>query len=203
MTNVFEFVSETFSHPAAQVISNFVAVQHSAEDTFGDLVNIAAVNACGTSDEFNAALLPGEIEVCQFVERSEPGSVSYRHKDGTLDARKGNNGWKVDKAIRALSGGSSSYSSAKSVIGKALDKGIALYVDGKSKGKSQLEKEIKNSKEASDIATDSTPKSEIEKARIVLGTLDKVYGKLTLEEQDTIRQEVYDMFNRHVVEDAA
>ena len=202
MANVFEFVSETFSHPAAQVISNFVAVQHSAEDTFGDLVNIAAVNACGTSDEFNAALLPGEIEVCQFVERDASGSVSYRHKDGTLDARKGNNGWKVDKAIRALTV-RSTYSSAKSVICKALDNGIALYVDGKSKGKSQLEKEIKKRKEASDIATDSTPKSEIEKARIVLGTLDKVYGKLTPEEQYTIRQEVYEMFNRHEMGDAA
>ena len=113
---------------------------------------------CSSGDEFMKRCRESEDEWC-----------SQYHSDNP-DAKKSNGDWKYRTLLPV------SYSSAKSVIGKSLNAGIAL----ENKSKSQLEKEYKS---FLDVETQGTPLSTVSNAVTII---DKHYPFLTTAEKSAV-----------------
>ena len=93
-----------------------------------------------------------------FMEKFHHNTDGARKKDGS---------WKFRTYLPAA------YSSAKSVLGSALDAGIPILdSEGKVKGKSALQKSIKTHKD-----TTTEEKSNVDKAQIMLRSVIKIIKK--------------------------
>ena len=195
--DTLDFVQHSFQNRIAEAIRQYTATTYSDNSTFNSLVQAAVDNACSIGEEFYAVCFPGEKEVLDFLELNGE-RTTYRRKDGSIDTTKGYEGYKLSK----VGMGKSTYSSAKAAIGSALDEGISLInKDGSYKGKTQLEKEMKearkNRKENADGGDGDSEetvenKSEFDKAVIVVETLAKIVGKLSDSEQIAIAQMLSD-----------
>jgi len=187
--DTLDFVTHKFTNTVAEVIREYTATKYSDLNTFETLINEAYRTGVASSEQWNSVCWPGEKEVLDWME-TQGESCTYRRKDGTLDITKGEGGYKISK----VGMGKSTYSSSKAVIGKAVDAGISLKdKDGNFKGKTLLEKETRETVKsrnagAGDDSVETTPKSEFDKAVIVIETLAKIYGKLNDSEQIAVAQ---------------
>lgn len=113
---------------------------------------------CQDSEQFLNELLPGEDSYMTDLFNNTPpiegGEKEFKTKDGR---------WKYRKHLP------NSYTSSKSVLKNAIEKGI----DVSNKSKSAIEKEMKEAK-----AEKESEKTDAEKARIVAETFQKIYTKL-------------------------
>ena len=192
-----DFIQHSFSDPIAEAIKSYTATSVSDSDTFKSLMIEAYSHGLASSDQFAEHCFNGEKEVLDYLEENHGVKATYRRKDGTIDGSKGTNGYKLSKVCSV----ESTYSSAKAVIGKALDSGVSLVNDdGSYKGKTQLEKEVREYKETQDTGAGGDSEeglnepelSEFEKAISVLGTLVKIQNKLDSSDKAALRQAIID-----------
>ena len=160
IANAHSILTEKFSNPVADIVVGYEAERMSGEDNYKRMVQVALDSGCYDQASYNEALLPGELEV-----------LEYRKSQGENVQTKGGK-WKMSKVCT-----NSTYSSTKAVVGKALEAGISLTdVDGTIKGKSALEKEIKESK---------PEKSADEKLATAYATFTNIYAECS----DVVREE--------------
>lgn len=149
----------------SKLIIGYEANAINAEDNFKKLMQVAISNNCRNGDEFAAVLLPGEVKV---LEAREKYGQRVRTKDGK---------WLISKVCST-----STYSSNKSVICKALDAGVPLTTDlGTTAGKTAIEKALKNK---------STPKTPDEKLVIAWKTFKKLYPQCDKDTQDLAKRAI-------------
>jgi hypothetical protein len=180
--NLLNMVQQDFTNPVAEVIKNFTASGYSEENTFTLLMEQAVDHTCISSNQFREVCFFGEKEVLDYLESLGEVCTYRSKKDGSIDISKGTLGYKISKVCPT-----GTYSSAKSVICKALDKEIALvYPDGKYKGKSELEKECKDLTLMKSYS--SSLLSEYERAVGVVDVLCRICTKLDNSEINSIRE---------------
>ena len=114
-------------------------------------------------------------ELQTYTQTAEDAYMSAFHAEDEA-ARKKDGSWKYRTYLPAA------YSTAKSVIGNALDNGVPLIVGGEARGKTALEKATKEAK-ALDHA-DKTPWDEVYTAHNVVL---KVWKDLTTAERKVIK----------------
>lgn len=137
-------------------IVQFDVAKESDTQAYGVLVDAARFgDSVSDKESFNFLCGLGETD---YMERFHHNSEGAKKKSGE---------WKFRTFLPA------SYSSAKSVIGSALELGIPLADEnGKSKGKSALQRAIKEAKDDS-----KEEKTDLEKAQGMLDSVAKLAVK--------------------------
>jgi hypothetical protein len=178
VANAHSILTQKFSDVIADVVVGYEATKLSGVDNWNRQVQFAVDSGCYDKDSFNAACLPGELEV-----------LEYRHLQGENVKTKGGK-WKMSKVCS-----NSSYSSNKAVIGGALDAGVYLTDDdGNVKPKSALEKEIKEAKDE---------KSPEEKVGTAWATFNNLFGKCNAETQEAYAKLMRELANEILNDRAA
>jgi hypothetical protein len=150
-------------------IVQFDVAKESDTQAYGVLVDAARFgDSVSDKESFNFLCELGETD---YMERFHHNTEGAKKKSGV---------WKFRTFLPA------SYSSAKSVIGTALELGIPLADEnGKPLGKSALQRAIKDTKDDS-----KEEKTELEKAQVMLDSVAKVAVKCTAKELDALLDSV-------------
>ena len=150
-------------------IVQFDVAKESDTQAYGVLVDAARFgDSVSDKESFNFLCGLGETD---YMERFHHNSEGAKKKSGE---------WKFRTFLPA------SYSSAKSVIGSALELGIPLADEnGKPKGKSALQRAIKEAKDDS-----KEEKTDLEKAQGMLDSVAKLAVKCSAREADALLDSV-------------
>ena len=125
---------KTFGEKVMSTLYDSIVQYAVAEESNGQAYNkiLAGVVEAGVDSK------EGMLQHCMVAE----DEYMEEFYGDVSDAKKKNGDWKYRTYLPAA------YSTAKSVIGNALDHGVPLVVDGEYRGKTALEAAIKASKEA-------------------------------------------------------
>lgn len=159
------------------IIVTFDAEKKIQEQAFKQVLDEAVDSGACTLDGWNQWMDPIESSYMEKMHSEKPDAKHTKSKKGAYEV----GDWKYSKYLPAA------YRSAKSVIGKAIDKGVPLFDSaGNTKGKSQLEKDCK----ASDDTPAKMPHEKVEAAIKVIRkqreliesstdsyNLDSIYGE--------------------------
>ena len=157
-----------------EVIAGYAAVESFNSDVYQDLVTNAVHSNVPDKDTWDLYCKPAET---QYMVENHGTDDAARKKSGE---------WK----FRAYLPGS--YTSAKCVVGNALDQGIPLLDEhGVPLGKSALQTKINEAK-----ADAKEEKSALEKVEIMMESICKVYVKADPDEWDDMRTAIIDVYNR-------
>ena len=142
------------------------------EDNWANLAKDCVRSCVLDKEQWELYLQPIEIEILKLREKG--GETGLQTKGGK---------WKLSKVSH-----NSSYRSNKSVLGNALDAGLAIVdSEGKAVPKSQLEKLLKGE----EIAGVRVPKSAYERALSAATTIISLWPQLSEVEQAAINGQLF------------
>lgn len=113
-------------------IVQYDVANESSGQAYGKLLQSAVSNLCSSKEEFYNLCADAENHYMQDFHADNP------------DAKKKSGEWKFRTYLPRA------YTTAKSVVGNALEHGIPLQVEGEDVGKSALEKAIREKKKESE-----------------------------------------------------